>query len=135
MSNHHRNRLLVLVVDDSELQLQFEQELLGDQSFDFIVARNGIEAIASARRFHPDVILLDIEMPVMNGIETAHSLRGHQDTAGIPIIMVTGRSDADHMESAFVGGCNDYVTKPVHKPELLAKISALTGYAAAAVAP
>lgn len=122
-----RNRLRVLVADDSELQLQFEQALLADQPFDFIVARNGAEAVESARRHLPDLILLDIVMPVMDGIAAAQALRDDPATETIPIIMVTSQTEADYMENAFVGGCNDYVTKPVHKDELIAKIRSLTG--------
>lgn len=122
-----RNRLRVLVADDSELQLQFEQALLADEPFDFIVARNGAEAVESARRYLPDLILLDIVMPVMDGIAAAQALRDDPATATIPIIMVTSQTEADYMENAFVGGCNDYVTKPVHKDELIAKIRSLTG--------
>jgi len=124
-----RPNLRVLVVDDSELQLQFEQALLASEEFELIVARNGAEAIANARRYLPDLILLDIVMPVMDGIEAARALREDPVTAGIPIIMVTSQTEADYMENAFVGGCNDYVTKPVHKDELLAKIRSLTGHA------
>lgn len=121
-------RLRVLMVDDSDLQIQFEQALLENEAIDFIVARNGLEAIDCARRHHPDVILLDIVMPVMDGIEAARNIREDMVTADIPIIMVTSQKDADDMENAFVGGCNDYVTKPVCREELLAKIQSLTGY-------
>ena len=122
-----RNRLRVLVADDSELQLQFEQALLADEPFDFLIARNGAEAVEAARRHLPDLILLDIVMPVMDGIAAAQALRDDPATATIPIIMVTSQTEADYMENAFVGGCNDYVTKPVHKDELIAKIRSLTG--------
>lgn len=122
-----RNRLRVLVADDSELQLQFEQALLADEPFDFLIARNGAEAVEAARRYLPDLILLDIVMPVMDGIAAAQALRDDPATATIPIIMVTSQTEADYMENAFVGGCNDYVTKPVHKDELIAKIRSLTG--------
>lgn len=122
-----RTRLRVLVADDSELQLQFEQALLADEPFDFLVARNGAEAVEAARRHLPDLILLDIVMPVMDGIAAAQALRDDPATATIPIIMVTSQTEADYMENAFVGGCNDYVTKPVHKDELIAKIRSLTG--------
>lgn len=122
-----RNRLRVLVADDSELQLQFEQALLADEPFDFLIARNGAEAVETARRHLPDLILLDIVMPVMDGIAAAQALRDDPATATIPIIMVTSQTEADYMENAFVGGCNDYVTKPVHKDELIAKIRSLTG--------
>ena len=120
-------RLRVLIVDDSGLQRQFLRSLLEEQPMDFLEAPNGAEAIAMASHHLPDIILLDIEMPVMDGIEAATRLRHDPRTADIPIIMVTSRADAEYMESAFVGGCSDYVTKPVLKPEILAKIASLSG--------
>lgn len=129
MSDATRDRLLVLLVDDSELQLAFVKQLLSDQPFDFVVARNGVEALAAARRFHPGIVLLDIEMPLMNGIETVVALRAHAETVDVPVIMVTSRVGVGPLEGAFVGGCNEYVTKPVHKQELLMKIVSLTGCA------
>lgn len=123
-----RDLLRVLVVDDSELQILFEQSLLADENVEFFVARNGAEAIESARRDKPDLILLDIVMPVMDGIEAARHIRDDPGTCDIPIIMVTSQTEEEYMEDAFVGGCNDYVTKPVRKDELLAKVRSLTGY-------
>lgn len=123
-----RDLLRVLVVDDSELQILFEQALLADENVEIFVARNGAEAIESARRDKPDLILLDIVMPVMDGIEAARHIRDDPDTCDIPIIMVTSQTEEEYMEDAFVGGCNDYVTKPVRKDELLAKVRSLTGY-------
>lgn len=120
--------LKVLVVDDSELQLQFEQALLAEENVEFIVAHNGLEAVDSALQHQPDLILMDIVMPLMDGIAAARMLRQDDRTSGIPIIMVTSQREADYMENAFLGGCNDYVIKPVRKAELLAKIQSLTGY-------
>lgn len=130
----NESSLRILVVDDSPLQQQYLQALLAGRGFSFLVAGNGAAAVDSARRERPDIILMDIEMPVLDGLAAAQQVRADPTTAGIPIIMVTGHADADAMESAFVGGCNDYVTKPVHQAELLAKIAALTGYAPGAPA-
>lgn len=129
-----RDLLRVLVVDDSELQILFEQALLADEDIEFFVAHNGAEAIVSARRDKPDLILLDIVMPVMDGIEAARHIRDDAATCDIPIIMVTSQTEEDYMEDAFIGGCNDYVTKPVRKEELLAKVRSLTGYVPKATA-
>jgi two-component system alkaline phosphatase synthesis response regulator PhoP len=120
-------RLCILLVDDSQLQLQLLQELLADDDFDLLTARDGAEGLAVARRQHPDLILMDIEMPVMDGLAAAQELRRDPALATTPIIMVTGRTGAACMERAFVGGCDDFVTKPVHRAELLMKIAALTG--------
>lgn len=119
--------LRVLVVDDSQLQQRFLQEVLGRDRFEFLLADNGAEGVARAREALPDIILMDIEMPVLDGLAAAQQIRDDDATAFIPIIMVTSRGEADYMESAFVGGCNDYITKPVHADELLAKIASLTG--------
>lgn len=120
-------RLRVLLVDDSLLQQKFLQETLGARDFEFITADNGADGVARARESRPDIVLMDIEMPVMDGLAAAQQIRECEETALTPIIMVTSRGEADYMESAFVGGCNDYITKPVHKDELLAKIASLTG--------
>lgn len=121
-------RLRVLVVDDSLLQQRYLQELLDSRDFEFLLADNGAAGVDAALRGQPDIILMDIEMPVLDGLAAAQQIRESSDTADIPIIMVTSRGEADFMESAFVGGCNDYITKPVHQDELLAKIASLTGY-------
>lgn len=121
------NALQILLVDDSLLQQQYLQAQLDGFGFCFVTADNGAAGVDAARQHRPDLILMDIEMPLMDGLEAAQRIRDDAGTADIPIIMVTSRAEAEYMESAFVGGCNDYVTKPVHLDELLAKITALTG--------
>jgi len=121
-------KLRVLLVDDSEVQLLVIRDILEDGHVEVMIAKNGKEALESARANRPDLILLDIVMPVMDGIETARQLRDQAETALVPIIMVTSQRDAEDMENAFVGGCNDYITKPVMREELLVKVQALTGY-------
>lgn len=120
--------LCVLVVDDSHLQQKLLQALLVEQDCRFLLADDGAAGVAAAREHRPDIILMDIEMPVMNGLEAAQRIRDDATTAAIPIVMVTSRAEAEFMESAFVGGANDYITKPVHQDELLAKIASLTGF-------
>lgn len=121
-------RLRVLVVDDSALQQRFLQEVLGHDACEFLFAGDGAAGVAAAVRGRPDIILMDIEMPVLDGLAAAQQIRDNPATALTPIVMVTSRGEADYMESAFVGGCNDYITKPVHPDELLAKIASLTGF-------
>lgn len=119
--------LCVLVVDDSRLQQQQLQTLLAERGCRLLTADDGAAGVRAAREHRPDIILMDIEMPVMDGLEAAQCIRDDDATADIPIVMVTSRAEAEFMESAFVGGCNDYITKPVHQDELLAKIASLTG--------
>lgn len=70
----------------------------------------------------PDLILLDVVMPKMDGIEACRRIRAHPVTKDIPIIMVTTRSEASNIESSYKNGCNDYVNKPLNNAELLAKV-------------
>lgn len=126
--NECTHSLTILFVDDSNMQLDYECLLLGNQGFTMLRANSGDEAIAIARQHLPDVILMDIEMPGMSGIEAAQTLRRMEETCSIPIIMVSAKSDEEAMEAAFVGGCSDYLTKPMHRDAVLAKISGLTGW-------
>lgn len=119
--------LRILVVDDSALQVEFERALLESEKLEVLVARDGKQGLEMTRKFRPDLVLMDIVMPGMDGIETLQALREDEQTRDIPIIMVTSQTEIDYMEGAFTGGCNDYITKPVQREELLAKISSLTG--------
>jgi CheY-like chemotaxis protein/chemotaxis signal transduction protein len=129
MNNGNGAVLRLLLVDDSPVQLGYLQELLAGSGCECLLARNGAEGVSAARRHRPDLILMDMEMPVLDGLAAARQLRADPALAATPIVMVTSHVEAEVMESAFTGGCNDYVVKPVHRDELLMKIAALTGRA------
>ena len=114
-----RRRTKVLLVDDQQTQIMFEQMLLGSEEFEYVIARNGREALDMARAERPDLILMDVMMPEMDGIEAVGKLREDDATAGIPIIMVTTRGEEDYVERAYSNGCVDYITKPIQRGELL----------------
>ena len=115
-------RRKILLVDDSKTALMATKLLLRSDEFDVITADDGFAALERARCDKPDLILLDMIMPRMNGLDACKALRAHPDTSTIPVIMVTTRAEADYVEQAFVNGCTDYVTKPVNRHELLAKV-------------
>jgi CheY-like chemotaxis protein len=115
----------VLLVDDSETVIQFEKLILRGQGFDILAVKNGKQALASAASQKPDLVLLDLMMPEMDGLETLRHLQANPDTQGIPVIVVTTKGDPALVEQAFAAGCRDYVTKPVDKVELLTKIKNL----------
>ena len=117
----------ILLVDDSSTVLMMEQMILSHGRYELRTARDGEEAVVRARADQPDLILLDIVMPKMDGLETLRTLRGDGLTQHIPVIMVTTRSEAQSMETGYLRGCNDYVTKPVNGSELLAKVRNLLG--------
>ena len=116
----------VLLVDDSEVVLMTERLMLrnlGD--FEVFLARNGREAVKVAHTEKPDIILMDIVMPEMTGIEACRAIRADKRTQGIPIIMVTTKSEKNTVAEGYQAGCNDYVTKPIDKRELSRKIESL----------
>jgi DNA-binding response OmpR family regulator len=117
----------ILLVDDSNTVLMMEQMILSHGRYELRTARNGEEAVDRARAELPDLILLDVVMPKMNGLDALAAIRATEETKHIPVIMVTTRSEAQSMETGFARGCNDYVTKPVNSTELLAKVRNLLG--------
>jgi CheY-like chemotaxis protein len=117
----------ILLVDDSNTVLMMERMILSQGRYELSTARNGKEAIVRARAARPDLILMDVVMPELDGFGALAALREDEATRAIPIIMVTTRSEASSMETGFARGCNDYVTKPVSSAELLAKVRHLLG--------
>lgn len=116
----------ILLVDDSNVVLSMEKLILG-QKYDLICAKNGEEAIEKATSNLPNLILLDVIMPKMNGFETCQNLRNQEVTKSIPIIMVTTRGEEENKEQGFYSGCTDYVTKPFNNAELLSKVKSYLG--------
>jgi len=125
----------VLVVDDQETQRQWLCNLLAAGGVRAAMAQSGKQALALARELKPHAVLLDLNMPGMDGAETAERLRQDPATAQIPIIMVTTRGDEEAMERCYVGGCNDYLLKPVQREELLSKLADILGHDIAGMSP
>ena len=119
-------RKKILLVDDAETILLMEIMILS-KNYNLVTAKNGEEAVARALAERPDLILLDIVMPKMDGFEACKQIREQPATSSIPIIMVTTRAEAQMVESAFQNGCNDYITKPINSLELISKISNYVG--------
>lgn len=112
----------ILLVDDSNTALMIEKMLLGKASYDVITARDGHEGVQKALAERPDLILMDVVMPTMTGIQACRVLRGYDATRTTPIILVTTRGERETVEEGFASGCNDYVTKPINGLELLSKL-------------
>ena len=117
----------ILLVDDSSTVLMMERMILAAERFDIVTASNGREGQEKAKQEMPDLILMDIVMPQVNGLEACKALRADPATRHIPIILVTTRGEAQTMEQGYENGCNDYVTKPVNSAELLTKVRNLLG--------
>jgi DNA-binding response OmpR family regulator len=116
----------ILIVDDSKTVRTLERTLLA-ASYEIVEAEDGEEALAKAVSERPDLILLDIVMPKLDGFETCKRLRALAETKTTPIIMVTTRGEPENVEAGYKLGCTDYVTKPISGAELLAKLRDLVG--------
>jgi chemosensory pili system protein ChpA (sensor histidine kinase/response regulator) len=110
---------LALVVDDSITMRRVTQRLLERNSFRVVTAKDGLEAIGVLQDHKPDIILLDIEMPRMDGYEFAKHVRNNPDTARVPIVMITSRVSDKHKARAIEVGVNDYLGKPYQERQLL----------------
>jgi len=118
----------VLVVDDSKTALLMEREILEKRTpYHCVTASDGQEAVEKAKQEHPDLILMDVVMPRMNGFEACKAMRAQQVTRDIPIVLVTTRGEESYMEAGFQSGCNDYITKPVNGEELVALLESYLG--------
>jgi DNA-binding response OmpR family regulator len=114
----------ILIVDDTQQNIQVLGTILKEASYRITVARNGQEALDSARKVRPDLILLDVMMPVMDGFETCRRLKADPKTAEIPIIFLTSKSDSEDVVRGFELGAVDYVTKPFNAAELFVRVDA-----------
>ncbi len=112
----------VLVVDDSLSVRNSLVQLVQDAGFRAVAARDGADAIDSIAEFKPDVVLTDLEMPNMNGLELTAHIRSRADLKALPVIMVTSRSQEKHRRMAEEAGVNGYVTKPYNESDLLDRI-------------
>jgi CheY-like chemotaxis protein len=120
----------VLLVDDSSTVLLMEKMILAKGPYEIVTARDGVEGVAKAKSEQPDVILLDVMMPNLDGLSACAAIRADEATAHIPIVMVTTRGEEHNIETAFRNGCTDYVTKPINGLELLTKLNNILGLAA-----
>lgn len=123
------DRKKILLVDDSSTVLLMERMILSRSEFDVITAKDGVEGLEKARAERPDLILMDVVMPRMDGFEACRRLRQEPDINRIPVIMVTTRGELASMEAGFASGCSDYVTKPINGSELLTKVRSCLGQA------
>jgi CheY-like chemotaxis protein len=117
----------ILIVDDSRTALLMSEMILKRYPFEIVTASNGEEALAMIADEPPDLILMDILMPGMDGLEVVKRLRKDKENLDIPVIMVTTQSNAEVVEQSYLLGCSDYITKPLSSAELLAKIRSLLG--------
>lgn len=117
----------VLLVEDNEMNRDMLSRRLERKGFDVVFAQDGQVAVDMAGSENPDIILMDMSLPVMDGWEATRQIKANEATKAIPVIALTAHAMAGDKEKALEAGCEDYDTKPVDFPRLLAKMSALIG--------
>jgi twitching motility two-component system response regulator PilH len=115
----------VLIVDDSPTELHVFQKMLENNGFATLLAADGEEGLEQARTRHPDIVLMDVVMPGMNGFQATRRMTRDPDTADIPVIMVTTKDQETDRIWGIRQGAADYLVKPVSEKELVAKINAV----------
>jgi two-component system cell cycle response regulator DivK len=115
----------LLLVEDNEMNRDMLSRRLKRKGFDILIAVDGKEGVEIAQGQSPDLVLLDMSLPVMDGWEAARVMKADETTRGIPIIALTAHAMSGDREKAIEAGCDEYDTKPVELPRLLEKIQTL----------
>lgn len=115
----------ILLVDDEELNRDFLRRRLEKRGFQVVDAVDGADACAKVVSERPDLILMDVNMPVMDGLQATQQIRANPETRQIPIIALTALAMAGDRERLLDAGCDDYESKPIELPQLLTKMQAL----------
>lgn len=115
----------IMVVDDSPTERFFLGGLLSKQGYQVVTAENGEEAITKAKQEKPDLIIMDVVMPGLNGFQATRAISKDDETRGIPVIMCTSKGQETDKVWGMRQGARDYIVKPVNQEELLKKITAL----------
>ena len=113
---------LILAVEDQEDNMQILRDLLVNAGYEMIEAENGEEALAALEKQRPDLILMDIQIPIIDGYEVTRRIKANPALRSIPIIAVTSHALGEGEEKARAAGCDDFVAKPYSPRQLLAKV-------------
>jgi two-component system, cell cycle response regulator DivK len=117
----------ILLVEDDEMNRDMLSRRLMKRGYEVVIATDGQQGVELAREVAPAIILMDMSLPIMDGWEATRALKAAAETRDIPVIALTAHAMSGDEERARAAGCNDFDTKPVELPRLLAKIEALIG--------
>jgi two-component system cell cycle response regulator DivK len=125
--NQSAGKKLVLIVEDNELNMKLFHDLLDAHGYDTIQTRNGFDAIALARQHRPDLILMDIQLPEVSGLEVTKWLKEDDELRAIPVVAVTAFAMKGDEERIRSGGCEAYVSKPISVMTFLETVKRFAG--------
>jgi two-component system alkaline phosphatase synthesis response regulator PhoP len=114
----------ILIVEDDPSVLRATSYILEKEGYEVISAQNGLEGLKKARESSPDLLILDVMLPGIDGFEICHSLRGEPQTAKLPILMFSAKSQESDKATGLKVGADEYITKPVDREVLLNKVAA-----------
>jgi DNA-binding response OmpR family regulator len=117
----------ILIVDDDQGTTKLLEHILSKEGYDVVSINNAGDTISAALAYNPNLILLDLIMPSVDGFEICRNLRAESQFAHIPIVFFSSVSDIEKKAEAFGWGANDYIVKPIHPQELKLRIKALIG--------
>lgn len=122
-----QNKAVILIADDNEIVQEMLGELLtsSGHDYDLVFADNGYDAVEKSIKLLPDIILLDVMMPKMNGYEVCEKLRNHPKLAEVPILMVTALDDRESRVRGLNAGADDFISKPFYGEELMARVNTI----------
>ena len=112
----------VLIVDDEPFNLDVLQQELEDLDYQIITASNGQEALDNIKKHQPDLILLDLMMPILDGFAVLSEIKANNDLRDIPVIIVSAASDSKNIVKGIKQGADDYITKPIDADHLVKKV-------------
>ncbi len=115
----------ILLVEDNEMNRDMLSRRLIRKGFEVVLALDGQQGLDQAHSERPDLVLMDMDLPILDGWEATRRMKAADTTRAIPVIALTAHAMAEHRDKALAAGCDDYDTKPVDFPRLLGKIEAL----------
>ena len=115
----------ILLVEDNEMNRDMLSRRLQRKGFEVVIAIDGGEGVAKAKEHLPDLILMDLSLPVLDGLQATAQIKAEPATAKIPVLALTAHAMADDRDRALAAGCQDYDTKPIDLPRLLEKMDRL----------
>ncbi len=115
----------ILLVEDNEMNRDMLSRRLARHGYDVVIAQDGARGVAMVLEEHPDLVLMDMSLPVLDGWEATRRLKSDPATKSVPVIALTAHAMAEDRDKALAAGCDDYDTKPIELPRLLEKITVL----------